>query len=50
MCRRYDATTRGPEHLATMIQLACAGEGLNAYVSQHVRNRYAKKLPLSRQS
>jgi len=42
----YDATTLGPEHVAVMIQLARAGEGLSTYVNQHVRERYAKKLPL----
>ena len=42
----YDATIPGPEHVAAMIKLAAAGKGLSTYVNQHVRENYAKKLPL----
>jgi hypothetical protein len=42
----YDATNPGPDHVAAMIHLARAGEGLSTYVNQHVRERYARKLPL----
>ena len=44
----YDASSPGAQHVAKMIELAAAGKGLSTYVSQHVRERYARKLPLAR--
>jgi hypothetical protein len=40
----YDATRPGPADVAQMIELARAGRGLSTFVSQHVRDRYARKL------
>ena len=41
----YDATKLGAKHVATMIELAKSGAGLTTYISQHVRENYARKLP-----
>lgn len=45
---RYDGTTPGQQELAIMRRLALAGRGLATYISQHVRDRYAAKLPAAR--
>lgn len=44
----YDAKTPGREHVAEMQRLALAGSGLATYISQHVRERYARKLKPAR--
>ena len=40
----YDYTTPGPNEVEYMKQLAEEGEGLNSYISRHIRKRYAAKL------
>ncbi len=40
----YTADSTGVEHIARMRELATAGQGLSTYISQHVRDRYARKL------
>jgi len=40
----YDLERPGRAHVTQMKRLACAGEGLSTYISQHVRDHYAKKL------
>jgi hypothetical protein len=42
----YDATKPGAAHVAKMKRLALAGRGLTTYISQHVRENYAARLPL----
>ena len=42
---RYDTTTPGLEAVQTMQRLARAGHGLATYINQHVRTRFARKLP-----
>jgi hypothetical protein len=39
----YDNTTPGAAHVDQMKLLAVAGRGLGTYISQHVRNSYARK-------
>ncbi|MGQ0646871.1 MAG: hypothetical protein ACT4P7_04830 [Gemmatimonadaceae bacterium] len=41
----YDYTATGAHHVEQMKTLARAGKGLSTYVSQHVRNAYARKDP-----
>lgn len=41
---RYDDRHPGPEHVLEMQRLAEAGEGLNTYVNQHVRDDYAARM------
>ncbi len=41
---RYDESSPGSGHVHAMIQLAEAGNGLNAYINKHVRKNFAKKL------
>lgn len=41
---RYDATAPGAKHVRAMQRLARAGQGLNTYINQHVRENYAAKL------
>ncbi len=41
----YDAVRPGAADVSHMVELARAGRGLSTFVSQHVRERYAKKLP-----
>ena len=41
----YTAERPGPIHLGEMTRRALAGQGLSSYVSQHVGERYARKLP-----
>jgi len=41
----YTAASAGPAALARMRALALGGRGLSTYVSQHVRDGYARKLP-----
>ena len=40
----YTAGSAGADHLARMQALAREGRGLSTYISQHVRDRYARKL------
>jgi len=40
----YDTDTTGADHIARMRELAREGQGLSTYISQHVRDRYARKL------
>ena len=40
----YDYKSTGRPHIAEMQRLASEGAGLAAYISQHVRQRYARKL------
>ncbi len=42
----YNATSPGPGDVATMKRLAAEGRGLTTFVSRHVRERYAARLPL----
>jgi hypothetical protein len=36
----------GAPHVARLKELAQAGHGLTTYVNQHIRDRYAAKLPV----
>ena len=45
---RYDAANPGPEAVRIMQQLALAGHGLATYINQHVRDRFARRLPSRR--
>jgi hypothetical protein len=38
----YTYESAGPVHIENMKLLAQAGQGLSTYISQHVRDRYAK--------
>jgi hypothetical protein len=40
----YTVRSSGKSAIADMQRLAAAGHGLATYISQHVRQRYAKKL------
>jgi hypothetical protein len=40
----YNHVTPGPKHVKAMKQLAARNEGLATYISQHVRNSFARKL------
>jgi len=40
----YTERSAGPENIAKMQELAREGRGLSTFVSQHIRNRYARKL------
>ena len=40
----YDLERPGREAVAEMKRLARAGRGLSTYISQHVRDHYAKRL------
>ena len=40
----YTNTATGQQHINRMKKLAAKGIGLSAYISRHVRNRYAAKL------
>jgi hypothetical protein len=40
---RYDRSSPGAEHVHRMKELALAGRGLSTYISQHVREAYARK-------
>lgn len=40
---RYDANSPGAAHVSQMKVLAERGRGLSTYISQHVRNSYARK-------
>lgn len=40
----YTDEVTGRSHVDTMKQLAQKGDGLNAYINRHVRERYAQKL------
>ncbi len=42
----YDNSSPGPAHVAAMIECAQAGRGLSTYISQHVQENYARRLPL----
>lgn len=41
---RYDDDRPGAAHVREMRRLAALGQGLNTYVNQHVRDRYARRL------
>ena len=41
---RYDYAKPGPEEVETMKALATTGKGLATFISQHVRERFARKL------
>ena len=41
----YDAWVPGAEQVRVMIRLARQGRGLATYLNQHVRERYARRLP-----
>lgn len=41
---RYDGRNPGALHVLEMQRLAEAGEGLNTYINQHVRDDYAERL------
>ncbi|MDH5832855.1 hypothetical protein [Luteimonas kalidii] len=41
---RYDDTHPGPLHVMEMQRLADAGDGLNTYINQHVRDDYAQRI------
>ncbi|MFM0642373.1 hypothetical protein PQQ63_37455 [Paraburkholderia metrosideri] len=36
--------TPGPEKVEQLKRLAVAGDGLHAYITEHIRHRYAAKL------
>jgi len=40
----YTEDSAGAANVATMQQLAQAGEGLSAFINRHVRDRYAKQI------
>ena len=40
----YTDASAGAAHIARMRELASAGRGLSTYISQHVHERYARKL------
>jgi hypothetical protein len=40
----YNYAVTGRDHVEQMKVRALAGDGLNAYISRHVRKRYAAKL------
>lgn len=40
----YNHAAPGRAHVKAMQQLAVAGDGLNTYINQHVREHYARKL------
>jgi len=40
----YNNTRPGRAHIQAMKKLAKAGDGLNTYINQHVRDNYARKL------
>ncbi len=39
----YNYTKPGPDEVEHMKQLAEQGQGLNSYISRHIRKRYAAK-------
>lgn len=41
---RYDYASAGKPHIEEMKRLARAGRGLSTYISQHVRDDYARKI------
>ena len=40
----YTDRSAGADNIAKMQELAREGRGLSTFVSQHIRNRYARKL------
>ena len=40
----YTGRSAGAENIAKMQELAREGRGLSTFVSQHIRQRYARKL------
>lgn len=40
----YTENSAGADHIARMHTLATEGRGLSTYISQHVHERYARKL------
>lgn len=45
----YDRCRPGAIHLEAMLRLAAQGKGLTTYISQHVRENYARKVKLTRE-
>ena len=43
----YNSEIPGAKHVAAMSELAKSGKGLSTYVNQHVRENYARKLPMA---
>ncbi len=39
----YTSASAGAENIERMKQLACSGDGLNAFINMHVRKRFARK-------
>ena len=44
----YTEDSAGAANIATMQALARAGRGLSTFISQHVHDRYARKIPSRR--
>jgi hypothetical protein len=44
----YTEDSAGAANIAKMQELARAGRGLSTFISQHVHDRYARKLPARR--
>jgi len=40
----YSHAAPGRDHVASMKKLALAGDGLNTYINQHVRDNYERKI------
>ncbi|MEZ0605659.1 hypothetical protein ACAX43_26335 [Paraburkholderia sp. IW21] len=40
----YNYFTPGPEKVEQLKRLAVAGDGLHAYIMEHIRHRYAAKI------
>lgn len=43
VCYLYNSERPGPDAVREMQRLARAGQGLTTYISQHVRDNYAKR-------
>lgn len=46
----YNEEAPGAQHVQAMKYLAEQGRGLTTYINQHVRDNYARKLPIPRRS
>jgi hypothetical protein len=44
----YTNESAGAGNIETMIELAQSGQGLNTFISQHVRDLYARKVRMPR--
>ena len=40
----YSHVSPGPAHVAQLKALAVAGQGLNGFISRHIKKRYEKRL------